>query len=165
MRRQKLAFEASPVPASLALTLIASRPFLPLRTLGLLLRPFRFRTAVLRNCVRRVRERARCREKLAQRNTPPRPRGTLHFTIAKILCKASVHAQARSRTRSTLRAHTHTHIRGRESAIHEYCVYLVHSEYISRNCTCVARYNLPVRVPCIVALPPSPPSVSTHLSI
>lgn len=46
--------------------------------------------------------RARRKEKLAQRDSLSRG-GTLHFTIAKILCKASVHAQARSRTRPSTR--------------------------------------------------------------
>lgn len=49
----------------------------------------------------------RCREKLAQRNRA-RARDTLHFTIAKILCKASVYGQARSRTRIHIHARKYT---------------------------------------------------------
>jgi len=50
--------------------------------------------------------------------------GALHFTIAKILCKASVHAQARSRTRHpTAPTHTYT-VRGPGVRVH-----LAHLEY------------------------------------
>lgn len=108
MRRQKLAFEASPVPASLP------RPLQSLSTsLGVSLRSFSrsfcARSAEL--CGKYTSERDAGKSWLS--GTPSRARAhrTLHFTIAKILCKASVHAQARSRTRSALRVHqrVHTH--------------------------------------------------------
>lgn len=53
--------------------------------------------------------------------------GALHFTIAKILCKASVHAQARSRTRHPTARRTRTYTeRGPGAGVR---VHLAHSEY------------------------------------
>lgn len=85
MRRQKLAFEASS-PSFL----LSSSP----------LSPCFFSSSSREHTLHSARRvRTRRKEKLAQRDSC----GTLHFTMAKILCKATALARA------TTHAHTHTH--------------------------------------------------------
>lgn len=85
MRRQKLAFEASS-PSFL----LSSSP----------LSPCFFSSSSRQHTLHSARRvRTRRKEKLAQRDSC----GTLHFTMAKILCKATALARATT--------HTHTHTR------------------------------------------------------
>ena len=87
MRRQKLAFEASS-PSFL----LSSSP----------LSPCFFSSSSREHTLHSARRvRTRRKEKLAQRDSC----GTLHFTMAKILCKATALARATTHT------HTHTHTR------------------------------------------------------
>jgi len=79
--------------------------------------------------------------------------GALHFTIAKILCKASVHVQARSRTRQPA-AHVHGTWRTRRSRalstlgisrnrvhiLHTRIIF-IHALYTHCTCACVPRLS------------------------
>lgn len=94
MRRQKLAFEASPDPREISLSLSLSPPSLFLVSGD----PCRFSTPRQDSC-RTPRARARVSHGKAGSACWVLPRarlGILHFTIAKILCKARARARGRS---------------------------------------------------------------------